>query len=380
MDKVKVMSVFGTRPDAIKMAPLVAELQKCDKIESTVLVTAQHRGLLDSVLDAFGITPTYDLDIMSAGQTLCEISAKILNGCEKIFKSYKPDLVLVHGDTTTGMATALAAFYNGIKVAHIEAGLRSHNRWSPYPEEVNRLMIGRICDLHFAPTKDNAENLIRENIKDNIFITGNTGIDSIAYTKRENYRFNDTKVNEAIEKNKKIILMTAHRRENQGQPHRNIFNAVKRLAANFEDIVFVYPVHPNKVVKDLAYEVLDNISNVYLIDPIDIIEMHNLMSRSYLILTDSGGLQEEGPSFKKPVLVLRTETERPEAEKAGVISLCGVEEENVYNSVAELLTYPQKYQKMQNAKNPFGDGKASERIVAGILYCFGISDTPPCEF
>lgn len=379
-NKLKVLAVFGTRPEAIKMAPLVLELQSRPEFDCRVALTAQHREILDSVLKTFDIKPDYDLNIMTPGQSLCTITAKVISGLDGIFQEFSPDLALVHGDTTTTMSAAIAAFYNQVMIGHVEAGLRTYDKKSPYPEEANRLVTGDLADLHFCPTKRNYDNLLKENIKDGIFITGNTVIDALKYTVKDDYQFQSPDIARAVAKGGRLILMTAHRRENFGKPHEEIFSAVRKVAQEFPDLCIVYPVHPNPQVKDRAERMLGDLPNVVLTSPIDTDEMHNLMKRSYLILTDSGGLQEEGPSLGKPVLVLRRETERPEAVDAGTVLICGVEEQDVYEKFRLLLTNETAYQEMAKAVNPYGDGNASRRIADGILYQFGYKKERPEDF
>ena len=376
LNKIKVMTVFGTRPEAIKMAPLVHELERHDEIQSIVCVTAQHRQMLDQVLDIFKIKPDYDLNIMKQRQTLTTITTGALEGLDNVIKEAKPDIVLVHGDTTTSFVGALAAFYNQVPVGHVEAGLRTFDKYSPFPEEMNRNLTGRIAEMHFAPTKSNKQNLLRENIpEEDIFITGNTVIDAMKTTVRDDFKFGEG-LEKADFSGKRVILVTAHRRENLGQPLRNICNALKRIANDFPDVQIVYPVHLNPAVREVANEILGNNPSVLLIDPVDVNELHNAMHRSYMIMTDSGGLQEEAPSLGKPVLVLRNETERPEAIEAGTVKLAGIDEDVIYNMAHTLLTDKEEYNKMANAVNPYGDGKASERIVDAILYRFGKGSRP----
>ena len=362
--KIKVLSIFGTRPEAIKMAPLVLELKKREEIESIVCVTAQHRQMLDQVLDFFKIVPDYDLNIMQQGQTLSTITTKSLLGLEEIFQKEKPDLVLVHGDTTTAFAGALGAFYNQIDIGHVEAGLRTNNKYSPYPEEINRVMIDKLGDLFFAPTNISKENLSKENINmDNVFVTGNTAIDALKYTVSNGYS------NEVIEwaSDSRMILLTAHRRENLGDPMRHIFKAINRITEEFKDIKVVYPIHLNPKVREVANEVLNGNDRVRLIEPLEVIDFHNFINKSYLIMTDSGGIQEEAPSLGKPVLVLRDTTERPEGIEAGTLKLTGTDENTIYKEVKELLTNQEEYDRMSKASNPYGDGHTSERIADIII-------------
>ena len=364
--KIKVCSIFGTRPEAIKMAPLVLEMKNYDEIESMVVVTAQHREMLDQVLGAFGIVPDYDLDIMEKSQTLSKITSKAMLGLEEVFAKDRPDIVLVHGDTTTTFAGALAAFYAKIDVGHVEAGLRTGDIYSPYPEEMNRLLVSKIAAMHFAPTIKNAQNLENEGIVKGISITGNTVIDSIKYTAKDDYSFECDALNH-IDFAKKTILMTAHRRENYGEPFDNICQAAAEIAKNNPDIQIIYPVHLSPYVREMAGKYLSEIPNVHLIDPVGVFDMHNLIKRSYLVLTDSGGLQEEAPSLGKPVLVMRQETERPEAIAAGTARLVGVEKGNIVKVTEMLLNDENEYAKMAKAVNPYGDGNASKRIIEAII-------------
>lgn len=381
MNKIKVMTVFGTRPEAVKMCPLVNELKKYDEIESEVCVTAQHRQMLDQVLRLFDITPEYDLDIMKQRQTLTGITVRALEGLETVLDESKPDLVLVHGDTSTTFVASLAAYYHQIKVGHVEAGLRTYNKYFPFPEEMNRKLTGQIADLHFSPTKSNYNNLIREGISaDDIFITGNTVIDALSTTVKENYTFISPELNQVDFKNKRVIVMTAHRRENLGEPLQNICRAVKRIAEEFSDVQIVYPVHLNPAVRETAEAVLGHLPNVLLCQPLDVEDLHNAMSRCFFVLTDSGGLQEEAPSLGCPVLVLRNETERPEAVEAGTVKIAGTNEETIYSMTRELLTDTNAYNAMAKAVNPYGDGKASMRTVEAILYKFGFRSQRPADF
>lgn len=371
MNKLKVMTVFGTRPEAIKMAPLVLELQKRDEIESIVCLTAQHRQMLDMVMDMFGISADYDLNIMKERQTLAGITTRALSGLDDVMREAKPDVVLVHGDTTTTLAGSMAAFYNQIKVGHVEAGLRTYDKYSPFPEEMNRRITGVVADFHFSPTISNKQNLLRETIDESkIYITGNTVIDAINYTVKEDYKFKDEKLANIDYKNRRVILVTAHRRENLGKPLENICGAIKRLADEFKDTEIIYPVHLNPAVRETAFKILGDTDNIHLIEPLDVDELHNLMSRCFMVMTDSGGLQEEAPALGKPVLVLRQETERPEAIAAGTAKLAGTNGETVYNLAKELLTNETEYSKMAHAVNPYGDGRASERIADALLYEF----------
>ena len=367
-ERLKVMTIFGTRPEAIKMAPLVLELQKHpEKIESIVTVTAQHRQMLDQVLSIFGITPDFDLNIMKDRQTLIDITTRGLEGLDKVMKEAKPDIVLVHGDTTTTFIASLAAFYNQIPVGHVEAGLRTWDKYSPYPEEMNRQLTDVMADLHFSPTAKSATNLQKENKDESrIFITGNTAIDALQTTVKETYS------HPVLEKlgNDRLVLMTAHRRENLGEPMRNMFRAIKRLVDKHEDVQVVYPVHMNPVVREIANEILGEHNRIHLIEPLDVIDFHNVAARSYLMLTDSGGVQEEAPSLGVPVLVLRDTTERPEGIEAGTLKLAGTDEETIFSLADELLSDKEAHDKMSKASNPYGDGRASERIVEAILKHF----------
>ena len=380
MEKIKVMSVFGTRPEAIKMAPLVLELQRRSNIESIVCVTAQHREMLDSVLDSFNIKAQYDLDIMEPSQTLQGVTTRVLEKLGQTLDKAVPDIVLVHGDTTTTFAGALSSFYHKIPVGHVEAGLRTFDRYSPYPEEMNRCLVGRLADMHFSPTALNAENLRREGVPDSsIYITGNTVIDAMAYTvSREDTVFPEFSFLDF--KKRPVVVLTCHRRENYGRPMQDIFIAVRRLAADFPGIDIVYPIHMSPHVRRCAAEHLGGMENIHIIDPLETIAMHNLLSRCYMVLTDSGGLQEEAPSLGKPVLVLRRETERPEAVAAGCVEIAGTDSQEIYNKAKALLTDPEKYGAMARAANPYGDGKAAVRIADAILWRFGMSPSKPEDF
>ncbi|RBP94577.1 UDP-N-acetylglucosamine 2-epimerase [Cytobacillus firmus] len=375
---IKVMTIFGTRPEAIKMAPLVLELEKRpDQFESIVTVTAQHREMLDQVLNIFQVTPDYDLNIMKDRQTLVDVTTRGLEGLDKIMKEVKPDIVLVHGDTTTTFISSLAAFYNQIVVGHVEAGLRTWNKYSPFPEEMNRQLTGVMADLHFSPTSKSAENLLNENKKnDSIFITGNTAIDALKTTVKDTYH------HEVLEKigNDRLVLLTAHRRENLGEPMRNMFKAIKRLVEEQKDIQVVYPVHLNPAVREIASEILGSDSRIHLIEPLDVIDFHNFASRAHLILTDSGGVQEEAPSLGVPVLVLRDTTERPEGIEAGTLKLAGIEEQPIYELATELLTDQAAFERMAKAVNPYGDGNASSRICEAIRYYFQQTNDRPEEY
>lgn len=378
MNKIKVMTVFGVRPEAIKMAPLVLELQKHQEhIESLVCVTAQHREMLDQVLDVFQIKPDYDLDVMKNQQTLNEISIRVLQGLEPVFRDVKPDLILVHGDTLTTFLASYAAFLQQIKVGHVEAGLRTWNKLSPYPEEMNRQLTGVLADLHFSPTGQSADNLRKENKpEDSIYVTGNTVTDVFQYTVKENFQ------HPILQKTagKRLIMMTAHRRESQGEPHRQIFRAIHRIVEEFEDVAVVYPVHPSPAVREPAHALLGNHPRIHLIDPLDVVELHNFYPHTHIILTDSGGLQEEAPSFGIPVLVLRDTTERPEGIQAGTLELVGTNEEHVYESTKKLLTDAKRFEEMSRAANPYGDGKASRRIAQAIKHHFGMTNSRPESF
>lgn len=378
MSKVKVMTIFGVRPEAIKMAPLILELQRHpEHIESVVCVTAQHRQMLDQVLDVFKIVPDYDLDVMKDRQTLNEITIRVLEGLEPVLREVKPDIVLVHGDTLTTFLASYAAFLQQIQVGHVEAGLRTWNKLSPYPEEMNRQLTGVLADIHFSPTNWSAENLRKENKNESaIYVTGNTVTDVFQYTVQPDYK------HPVLDwaSGKRLVLMTAHRRESQGEPHRNIFRAIKRIADEIEDIAIVYPVHLSPAVKEPAYEILGNHPRIKLIDPLDVVDLHNFYPHTHLIVTDSGGLQEEAPSFGVPVLVLRDTTERPEGIDAGTLELVGTHEQDVYERTKALLTDNELYESMSQAANPYGDGHASERIVNAILHHFGVVTERPEEF
>jgi len=377
---IKILSVFGTRPEAIKMAPLVNLLQKNEDFQSVVCVTAQHREMLDQVLDIFQIKPDYDLDIMKDRQSLTDIMVNALMGLENVIKEVKPDMVLVHGDTSTTFCGALASYYNRVQLGHVEAGLRTFNKYYPYPEEMNRKLTGVLADIHFAPTNNSKSNLLAEGVsQESIYITGNTVIDALKTTVRKDYVFNNP-ILRTLDYSRKVILVTAHRRENLGQPLKNICNALKAIAENYKDTEIVYPVHMNPAVRDIAFSILGEQERIHLIDPVDVLEMHNLMDRCYLVLTDSGGLQEEAPSLGKPVLVLRGETERPEAIEFGTLKLAGTDENNIYEMTSLLLEDRNEYDKMANAVNPYGDGYASERIAKSILYHFGKIKEKPEDF
>ncbi len=364
MAKIKVMTVFGTRPEAIKMAPLVKELKSREEIECIVCVTAQHRQMLDQVLNTFEIVPDYDLNIMQQGQTLSDITARALKGLEEVIKEVQPNIVLVHGDTTTTFAGALAAYYSQVDVGHVEAGLRTWDKYSPFPEEMNRQMVGVIADMHFAPTENSKNSLLKENKRpETIYVTGNTAIDALATTVKQDY---SNEIFNWVGKDR-LILITAHRRENLGEPMRGMFKAIKRILDEFDDVKAIYPVHLNPKVREVANDVLGNNEKIKLIDPLEVVDFHNFIAKSYLIMTDSGGIQEEAPSLGKPVLVLRNTTERPEGIAAGTLKLAGTDEETIYNLTKELLTDENEYARMSKASNPYGDGKASKRIADAII-------------
>lgn len=373
----KIMTIFGTRPEAIKMAPLVLELKKDPELEPIVVVTAQHREMLDQVLEIFGITPDFDLNIMKQGQTLSEVTGRVIEGLESVIKEAQPDMILVHGDTTTTFAGSLAAFYNEVDIGHVEAGLRTNNKYSPFPEEMNRQMTGVLADLHFSPTDQSKENLLKEN-KDETYIsvTGNTAIDALKTTVNNDYK------SEIIEKHKdnKVILLTAHRRENIGMPMENIFSAVREIVEEFEDVTVVYPIHKNPKVREIASKYLSDHERIEIIEPLDVFDFHNFAAKSHIIMTDSGGVQEEAPSLEKPVLVLRDTTERPEGVEAGTLKLAGIQKENIYNLTKQLLTDEEMYEKMASAPNPYGDGRASERICENIKYYYEMLDEKPESF
>ncbi len=376
MEKLRIMSVFGTRPEAIKMAPLVKELAARKEIESICCVTAQHREMLDSVLQVFGLKPDWDLDIMTPRQTLSTITSKCLTGMDEAIDALKPDMILVHGDTSTTFAGALSAFYHQVPVGHVEAGLRTYDKYSPYPEEMNRKLVTQIADLYFCPTENNRENLRREAVTEGVFVTGNTVIDALKTTVRPDYVFDTEELNRLPYGGKKILLVTCHRRENYGQPMEDIMSALAHIARTHEDVELVYPVHLSPVVQECARKHLGDIPNVHLIAPLAADEMHNLMARCYLVLTDSGGLQEEAPALGKPVLVLRRETERPEAVQAGTVKLAGVRYEDIVRMAGELIDDPAAYAAMAHAVNPYGDGGSCRRIADAILWRFGRGDRP----
>ena len=374
------MTIFGTRPEAIKMAPLALELSRRPQIDALCCVTAQHRQMLDSVLDIFRLVPDFDLNIMEPRQTLSTITSKCLLGMEEVLEQARPDLVLVHGDTSTTFAGALAAFYHRVPVGHVEAGLRTYDKYSPYPEEMNRRMVSAIADLHFCPTPSNRDNLAREGIEQGVFLTGNTVIDALQTTVVKDFHFSEGVLNDLDYVNRKAILVTCHRRENYGTPMAHIMTALRRVADAFPDVELVYPVHLSPVVQEAAHQYLDGHPRIHLIAPLAVDEMHNLMARCHRVMTDSGGLQEEAPALGKPVLVLRRETERPEAVAAGTVQLAGTEEEPIFQMASRLLTDPAAYAAMAHAANPYGDGRACGRIADAIEYRFGLRAQPPAPF
>ena len=380
MKKLRIMSVFGTRPEAIKMAPLVKELASREEIESLCCVTAQHRQMLDSVMKVFDLRADCDLDIMTPRQTLSSITSKCLTGMDGAIERLKPDMILVHGDTSTTFAGALSAFYHQVPVGHVEAGLRTHDKYSPFPEEMNRRLVTAIADLYFCPTKNNRDNLLREGIEKGIFITGNTVIDALRTTVRSDYVFATQKLNELDYANRKVILVTCHRRENYGEPMRNIMLALRQIAEQNEDVELVYPVHLSPVVREAVDAYLRGAPRVHLIEPLPADEMHNIMARCYMVLTDSGGLQEEAPALGKPVLVMRRETERPEAGEAGTVKLCGVVQDDIVTMAERLIRDRNAYEKMAHAVNPYGDGKACARIADAIEWHFGRRSERPADF
>ena len=380
MKKLKIMSVFGTRPEAIKMAPLVKELESCEDVESICCLTGQHREMLDSVMEIFGLQSDYDLNIMEPRQTLSTITTKTLLGMEGVIEAANPDMILVHGDTSTTFAGALSAFYHRIPVGHVEAGLRTWDKYSPFPEEMNRTLVGDIAELHFSPTAANADNLRREAIGGEIFITGNTAIDAMRYTVRPDYVFHTPLLNRLDFSGKRVVVLTCHRRENYGQPMEDIMRAAARLAEDHPDVEIVYPVHLSPVVRECAAKYLGGRERIHLIDPVDVQEMHNLMARCCLVMTDSGGLQEEAPALGKPVLVLRRETERPEAIAAGTAKLAGVCYDEILAMANTLLEDPAAYAAMAKAVNPYGDGCACRRIVQAIRWHFGLEKNRPADF
>jgi UDP-N-acetylglucosamine 2-epimerase (non-hydrolysing) len=367
MKKIKVMSIFGTRPEAIKMAPLVKELELRDEIESIVCVTAQHRQMLDQVLNTFSIKTNYDLNIMKSEQTLADITTRALKKLNNVISEVKPDIVLVHGDTTTTLSGSLAAFYNQVLVGHVEAGLRTYDKYSPFPEEINRQITGIIADMNFAPTEVAKNNLIKEGKKeDTIYITGNTAIDALKTTVKKEY------THPILDKigSDRMILLTAHRRENLGENMYNMFTSIKKILDEFNDVQVVYPIHMNPLVREIAYKVFGNSNRVHIIEPLEVVDFHNFLNKSYLIMTDSGGIQEEAPSLGKPVLVLRNTTERPEGVTTGTLKLAGTEIETIYSLTKQLLTDKKAYNLMSNASNPYGDGNASKYIVDAIIKRF----------
>ena len=376
MENLRIMSVFGTRPEAIKMCPLVQELAGREGVESLCCVTAQHREMLDSVLEVFGVRPDWDLDIMTPRQTLATITSKCLTGMDGAIEALRPDLILVHGDTTTTFAGALSAFYHQVPVGHVEAGLRTYDKYAPYPEEMNRVLVSNLADLHFCPTASNRENLIREGHTENLFLTGNTVIDALKTTVREDYRFAAEELNRLPYGEKKILLVTCHRRENYGEPMKNIMLALRQIAEEDRDVELVYPVHLSPVVREAVDRYLRGAPRVHLTDPLPPGEMHNLMARCDLVLTDSGGLQEEAPALGKPVLVLRRETERPEAVAAGTVKLAGVVQDDIVTMAQRLIRDREAYRRMARAVNPYGDGQACRRIADAILWHFGRGDRP----
>ena len=378
MDKIKVMTVFGTRPEAIKMAPLVLALQADERFEAVTTVTAQHREMLDQVLEIFKIVPDYDLNIMHKEQTLTEITANVLTKLDQVIKAVKPDIILVHGDTTTTFAASVAAFYNQVAIGHVEAGLRTWNKYSPFPEEMNRQMTDDLADLYFAPTEESKANLLKENqAVAKIFVTGNTAIDALKQTVSSDYQH---ELLAKLDPGHKLILVTMHRRENQGQPMARVFRTLLEVVEQRPEVEVIYPVHLSPKVQKLAHEILGKHERIHLIAPLDVVDFHNLAAKSYFIMTDSGGVQEEAPSLGKPVLVLRDTTERPEGVSAGTLKLVGTEPAKVKAAMLELLDDPNVYQQMAQAQNPYGDGQASQRILAAIAYHFGLSEQRPKEF
>ena len=380
MKKYKIMSVFGTRPEAIKMAPLVKELGKYDDLESICCLTGQHREMLDSVMEIFKLQADFDLNIMEKRQTLSTITTKTLLGMERVMEQCKPDMILVHGDTSTTFAGALAAFYHQVPVGHVEAGLRTYDKYSPFPEEMNRTLVGDIADLHFSPTRANAENLRRESVAGEIFITGNTAIDAMGYTVKTDRKFQNELLNRLDFEHHRIIAVTCHRRENYGKPMEDIMSAIAEVVRTHEDVEVVYPVHLSPVVRECAQKYLGGKERIHLIEPLDVEEMHNLLARCFMVMTDSGGLQEEAPALGKPVLVMRRETERPEAIAAGTAKLAGVTYEGVLAEANRLLDDPAAYQAMAKAVNPYGDGHACRRIAQAIRWHFCLTDERPADF
>jgi len=380
-DHIKALVIIGTRPEAVKMAPLITLLKASEKVEPRLCVTAQHREMLDQVLQIFSLEPDYDLNIMQEGQSLGEITCRSLHGLEKVLAQEQFQLVLVHGDTTTTFAGSLAAFYHRIALGHVEAGLRTGNKHEPFPEEINRRLTGCLADLHFAPTERARNNLLKEGItNDSIYVTGNTVIDALKYTVRQNYRFKTPGLNEAVTKGTKLLVVECHRRENWGEPMQAMLRGLRRVIEENKDLTVVFPVHRNPKVQDPVFNTLKGLEQVLLVEPLDTDEFHNLMARCYFIVTDSGGIQEEAPSLGKPVLVLRRVTERPEAVEAGTVKLIGTEEEGVYQGITKLLRDESLYKKMATAVNPYGDGKACQRIYSAILYYFKLSQSAPAQF
>lgn len=379
MSKIKVLSVFGTRPEAIKMAPLMKELNKrTDEFENSIVITAQHREMLDQVLKSFELTPDHDLNIMKERQTLSSITSKTLLGLEGIIKTEKPDVVLVHGDTTTTMAASLAAFYNQVKIGHVEAGLRTWNKYSPYPEEMNRKITDSLADYYFAPTVQSRDNLLSENVlAEDIHVTGNTVIDALDYTVQRDYHH---PVLDKITDENDFILVTMHRRENQGEPMKNVFKAIRKIIEEKPQVEIVFPVHLNPVVQEAAKQILGNHDRIHLIEPVDVFDFHNLAAKSHFIMTDSGGVQEEAPSLARPVLVLRDTTERPEGIDAGTLKLVGTDPDVVSLAMKSLLDNKDEYERMAKAKNPYGDGFASKRIADYLVYALGNKEERPVEF
>ncbi|EGP5042686.1 UDP-N-acetylglucosamine 2-epimerase (non-hydrolyzing) [Enterococcus faecium] len=374
---MKIMTIFGTRPEAIKMAPLIKAIENDERFESIVTVTAQHRQMLDQVMDIFDLKADYDLNIMKDGQTLTDITSRVIKELDSVLVEAKPDIILVHGDTTTTFAASIAGFYHQIKIGHVEAGLRTWNKYSPFPEEMNRQLTDTLADIYFAPTVMSKANLLKEGRpEESIFITGNTVIDAMEYTIKQNYS------NELLDNlaGKRIILVTMHRRENLGQPMTNVFKAINRLVEKFEDVHIVFPMHKNPKVRKNAEETLSDSEQVHLIEPLDVIDFQNFSNNSYMILSDSGGVQEEAPSLGVPVLVLRDTTERPEGIEAGTLKLVGTEEDKVFEEATLLLSDKEEYEKMSQASNPYGDGNASERILDAIAYNFGIQQEKPIDF
>jgi UDP-N-acetylglucosamine 2-epimerase (non-hydrolysing) len=382
MNRKKIAVIFGTRPDTIKMAPIIIELQKYPEyFDVLTIATAQHRQMLDQVLDVFKIKPDYDLDIMAPKQTLASLTAKIITGLDEVLVKENPDMVLVQGDTSTTCIGSLAAFYRQIPVGHVEAGLRTNDKANPFPEEINRRITGCITDLHFAPTKTAKNSLLKENVDPkNIFVTGNTVVDALEYSVKENYQFTIPVLNEVVKQKKKVVLVTMHRRENWGKPMEGAASAIKRLAQKYPDFSFIFPVHLNPIVRDAVNPILKDMSNVSLIEPLDYLDFVNIMAKSYLILTDSGGVQEEGPHFGVPILVLRYVTERPDAVDYGTVKLVGLDEETIYSTALQLIEDEKEYKKMANAVNPYGDGLSSDRTIKIIKNYFGMANEVVNEF